>query len=71
LVYLAHPYEEIARRIPNLETRGITLETGQTLRELFDCRAPLYAAVADITIAAAGRTIEETALAVQQAVEAK
>ena len=71
LVYLAHPYEEIARRIPNLETRGITLEKGQTLRELFDSRAPLYAAVADITISAAGRTIEETALAVQQAVEAK
>ena len=29
IVYLRHPYEEIARRIPNLATRGITLAPGR------------------------------------------
>ncbi len=69
LVYLQHPYEEIERRIPNLTTRGITLAEGQTLRDLYDYRAPIYAAVADLTVDAAGRTIEETAMAIQQAAQ--
>ena len=68
LVYLEHPYEEIARRIPNLATRGITLDEGQTLKDLFDYRTPIYEAAADLTIHAADRTIEETALAIQRAV---
>lgn len=67
LVYLFHPYEEIARRIPNLATRGITLDKGQTLKELYDYRVPFYAAAAEITIDAAGLTIEETAMAIQRA----
>lgn len=61
LVYLKHPYEEINRRIPNLATRGITLAAGQTLKDLYDYRTPIYEKAADITIEAADRTIEETA----------
>lgn len=67
LVYLEHPYEEIRRRIPNLATRGITLDEGQTLKDLYDYRVPIYESVADLTIHAANRTIEETARAVQDA----
>lgn len=67
LVYLRHPYEEIARRIPNLATRGITLAPGQTLKDLYDYRAPIYAQVADLTVDAARCTIEETARAIQRA----
>lgn len=69
LVYLEHPYEEIARRIPNLETRGITLAKGQSLKDLYDYRTPIYRAAADLTVNAAGCTIEETALAIQKAAE--
>jgi shikimate kinase len=68
LVYLQHPYEEIARRIPNLATRGITLAKGQTLKDLYDYRTPIYESVADLTINAAKYTIEETARAIQEAV---
>lgn len=68
LVYLCHPYEEIARRIPNLETRGITLAQGQTLRDLYDYRTPIYEAAADVTVNAERYTIEETARAIQNAV---
>ena len=67
LVYLEHPFEEIQRRIPNLATRGITLAEGQTLKDLYDYRTPIYEGVADITINAENCTIEETARAVQQA----
>ncbi len=67
LVYLSHPYEEIARRIPNLATRGITLAPGQTLRDLYDYRTPIYARVTDVTVDASCYTIEQTARAIQQA----
>ena len=56
LVYLQHPYEEIHRRIPNLATRGITLAEGQTLKDLYDYRTPIYERAADIIIPAADCT---------------
>lgn len=67
VVYLQHPCDEIIRRIPNLSSRGITLEKGQTLEDLYNYRIPFYEAAADITVNAAGFTVEETALAVQAA----
>lgn len=67
LVYLEHPYEEIQRRIPNMATRGITLAEGQTLKDLYDYRTPIYESVADLTVDAAKYTIEQTARAVQEA----
>ena len=67
LVYLSHPYEEIARRIPNLATRGIALEAGQSLRDLYDYRTPIYERVADLTVDASSYTIEQTARAIQRA----
>ena len=70
LVYLQHPYEEIHRRIPNLATRGITLAEGQTLKDLYDYRTPIYERSADIIIPAADCTIEETARAIQKAAKA-
>jgi shikimate kinase len=67
VVYLQHPCQEIIQRIPNLESRGITLEKGQTLEDLYAYRTPIYESVADVTIDAAGLTVEETALKVEQA----
>ncbi len=67
VVYLQHPYEEIVRRVPNLKSRGITLEQGQTLEDLYSYRVPFYEAAADLTVNAARFSVEETALAVQSA----
>ena len=67
IVYLRHPYEEIARRIPNMATRGITLAPGQTLKDLYDYRTPIYEQAADITVDAENCTIEQTARAIQGA----
>ena len=49
VVYIRLPYEEIERRLSNLATRGVTLKEGQTLRNLYDERIPLYEAEADYT----------------------
>ena len=68
VVYLQHPCEEIAGRIHNLSSRGITLERGQTLEDLYRFRVPYYEALADITVHAAGFSVEETALAAKEAI---
>ena len=47
-VYIQLPYKEIEKRLSNLATRGVTLREGQTLRDLYDERIPLYEAEADI-----------------------
>lgn len=71
LVYLKHPFDEISNRISNLDTRGITLEEGQTLKDLYDYRSPIYEKVADIIIDANGLSIEQTARMVINALNEK
>ena len=60
IVYISLPYEEIEGRISNLATRGVTLREGQTLRDLYDERVPLYEAHAQLTFAAEDSDIETT-----------
>lgn len=60
VVYIRLPYEEIERRLSNLATRGVTLREGQTLKDLYDERIPLYEANADIVYDAFGTNIETT-----------
>lgn len=61
MVYLDLPYEEIRRRVKNLPTRGVALREGQTLRELYEERVPLYERYCDLRFAPTpGATMEET-----------
>jgi len=50
VVYLKISYMEMERRIRNITTRGIVLLPGQSLRAMYDQRAPLYQEYADLTI---------------------
>jgi shikimate kinase len=50
VLYLKISGEEMERRLGNITTRGIVLIAGQSLRDLYDQRVPLYEAYADITI---------------------
>ncbi|MDO5378709.1 MAG: shikimate kinase [Clostridia bacterium] len=60
VIYIRVPYQEIERRLSNLATRGVTLREGQTLRNLYDERVPLYEAQADAVLDAANQDIERT-----------
>ena len=60
VVYIQLPYEIIERRLSNLATRGVTLRDGQTLRDLYEERIPLYEREADYVFEAAGCDIEMT-----------
>lgn len=50
IVYLKLSCEEIARRLGDLNKRGVTLREGQTLEMLYEERVPLYEKYAHITV---------------------
>jgi shikimate kinase len=50
VIYLKISCEEMVRRLRNITTRGIVLLAGQSLRDMYTQRAPLYEKYADITI---------------------
>ena len=56
IVYIKVPYETLEKRLGNLKRRGVVLEEGQTLRDVYDIRTPLYEKYADITVESNGNT---------------
>ncbi|MEI7857921.1 MAG: shikimate kinase [Methanomicrobiales archaeon] len=50
VIYLQIPFDEMARRLGNIMSRGIVLVAGQDLREMYNQRIPLYEKYADITV---------------------
>lgn len=65
VVYLHVPLAELERRIRNITTRGIAMEPGQTLADVYAVREPLYRKYADLTVDVTGdNTLEQTVAAV-------
>lgn len=65
VVYLKISKEEVLKRIPSFEKRGVVMRGNiANLSELYDERAPLYEKYADITIDCSGQSVEETVSAV-------
>lgn len=59
VVYLSLPYEELEERLGDLNERGVVLQPGQTLRQLFEERKPLYEKYGEIVINCRGKQIRE------------
>ena len=59
IVYLQVSLETVLERLSNIKTRGVTLEKGQTLADLYRQRVPLYEKHADVTICCDGCTVED------------
>jgi shikimate kinase len=62
VVYIKVSYDTIENRLNDITTRGITMAPGETLKELYDKRVPIYEASADIIV-------ETDCLSVEQAIE--
>ncbi|MEN6444007.1 MAG: shikimate kinase [Methanoregula sp.] len=58
VVYLKISFDEMARRLNNITTRGIVLIAGQSLLDMYRQRIPLYEKYADITIDGEGGEFE-------------
>ena len=59
VIYLKISFEEMVRRLNNITTRGIVLGPGQSLRDMYNQRVPLYERYADITIDCSDGDFEE------------
>ena len=66
IVYIRLPYNEIKRRLGDLTKRGVSMKKGQTLRELYNERVPLYEKYADIIVDEKGHGISDTALEIKE-----
>lgn len=60
VIYMHLSFEEMEKRITNLSTRGIVLEHGETLLDMYNERFPLYEKYADFVIDCDGNTIDDT-----------
>ncbi len=68
IVYLKIGYRELEQRLGDLATRGVVLEEGETLLDLYNRRTPLCERYADIVIEEKGGQLYETVDAVWRAV---
>lgn len=59
VVYLKLAFEEVEERLGDLNARGVTLRQGQTLRDLYEERVPLYEKYAHKVIECDGRLLRE------------
>lgn len=59
IVYLKLSCETIRERLGDLHERGVTLQKGQTLEELYRERIPLYEKYADVAIDCEKKSIRE------------
>lgn len=69
VVYLKISYESLKQRLHNIQGRGVVLKVGQTLRDLYEERTPLYEKYADLIIDQEHRDVEETIRQIAAALE--
>lgn len=60
IVYLQLPFEELEKRLNDIKGRGVVLKDGQTLRDLYAERIPLYEKYADVVVNEYGLNVEQT-----------
>ncbi len=59
-VYISLPLEDIEKRITDLSKRGVAMSRGETLRDVYEKRVPIYERYAHVTIDISGQTIAES-----------
>ncbi|MBO4798823.1 MAG: shikimate kinase [Candidatus Methanomethylophilaceae archaeon] len=60
IIYLSVDFPTFSKRLSSVRSRGVVLREGQSLRELYEERVPLYEAYADQTVFERGQSVEDT-----------
>ncbi|SET48212.1 shikimate kinase [[Clostridium] polysaccharolyticum] len=66
IVYIKLSYETLVSRLGDLKRRGVVLREGQTFKELYNERHPLYESYADIIVDGEEKTVEELMVAIKE-----
>jgi shikimate kinase len=61
IVFLDVPLADLQQRIHDMDSRGLVIDPGETLADLYGQRRPLYRQYADLHIDTEGLNVEETA----------
>lgn len=69
VVYLRLSYETVATRVSDTTKRGVALRRGQTLKDLYEERCPLYEKYADIVVDAEQDTAGDVMTLILQALQ--
>ena len=69
VIYLKLSLESLSKRLGNLKGRGVLLKDGQSLKDLYEERVPLYEKYADITIDEENKNLEETLQSIVDSLE--
>lgn len=69
VIYLHLSFDNMCKRISNLSTRGVVMKNGETLRDMYDERLPLYEQWTDAVIDCNEGSVEHTALMIKQQAE--
>ena len=62
VIYLKLSYTQVEERLGDLHARGVSMKPGQTLRDLYDERCPLYERWADIIVPCDHKRLREVVL---------
>ncbi|MEJ6950501.1 shikimate kinase [Natronospora cellulosivora (SeqCode)] len=60
IIYLYVSFEEIKKRINNINSRGIAMKKGYNLKDVYNERIPLYERYADIIVDCSNKSIEQS-----------
>ena len=66
VVYLQLSYAQVDERLGDLHARGVTVKPGQTLRDLYNERCPMYERHAHVTIPCDGLRLREVVAQIRQ-----
>lgn len=66
ILYLRLPLDALQPRLDDLAERGISMKEGQTLKDLYDERTPLYEQYADLVIDVEGLSIREAVMLIRE-----
>lgn len=69
VVYLKVGCTALARRLGDLEKRGVVLKPGQTLQSLYQERTPLYEKYAHLTVNVGRCTVQGAVTAIEEALQ--
>jgi shikimate kinase len=67
--YLKLSYESISERLGDLQERGVVLGEGQTLKDLYDERVPLYEKYANMTVECEEKNIREIVIEIAKRIK--
>ncbi len=69
IVFIKLSCNIVRRRLGNIKKRGISIKKGQSFRDLYDERQPLYEKYADVIVDTSGLKVKESMEKIKRKIE--